>query len=382
MTITTRSRVAAILLIFSLASGGAAGQASQRQSPQARAAAYLEEQWRSSGAPAVSVAVAYKGQIVFSRGVGFADLDNMVPATPSTVYNIGSVSKVITAVAIMKLFEQGKIGLDDPVRKYVPAFPDKGAPVTIRHILTHTSGIRHYRPTDFPGGLDNENVKPFASFDDAIKVFKDDALLFKPGEYYFYSSYAVNLLQGVIENVTGMSFEDYLRKYVWVPAAMLSTTLDRPERIVPHRARSYRQEKGQAVNSPYGDLTYKFAGGGMLSTVEDLARFGVALNHGGLLQPKTVAMMYEPQMKKVMRYQEGGPPTEETFEQGLMWRMRKDSAGRTFVHHCGTVKGFNACLVNYAGEDLVVAIADNMEALGFRPALEFAEFFRPGKADR
>jgi hypothetical protein len=114
----------------------------------------------------------------------------------------------------------------------------------------------------------------------------------------------------------------------------------------------------------------------MISTVEDLVRFGVALNRGSLLKRETTAMMYQPQLKTVLRYQPNGPPIRESFAQGLIWRIQKDMGGRTFAYHCGTVKGFNACLVNYFGEDLVVAIADNMEAIGFRPALQFAELFR------
>jgi serine beta-lactamase-like protein LACTB, mitochondrial len=296
----------------------------------------------------------------------------------SKVYNIGSLSKAVTAVAIMKLFEQRKIDLDDPISKYVPEFPDKGSPITIRQIMTHTNGIRHYRPTDFPGSLDNENWKPYASFADAIKIFKDDPLLFKPGEYFYYSSYAVNLLQGVVEKVTAMSFEDYMRKDVWLPAGMINTSFDVPERIVPNRAKGYMQYKGHLINNPYGDLTYKFASGGMISTVEDLVRFGVALNHGGLLKPKTTAMMYEPQLKNFLRYQPNGASNrEDEFEQAFLWRVRKDTRGRSFIYQCGTVKGFNACLVNYVDEDLIVAIANNLEAIGFLPALEFAEFFRP-----
>src|SRR5260221_14472444 len=122
----TRRRVAVLLFLSLFSVGLALGQALPRQVPQVKAAAYLEEQWRLSGAPAVSVAVAYQGRIVFSKGIGFADLDNRVPATSSTVYNIGSVSKVMTVVGVMKLIEQGEIGLDDSIRKYVPEFPDKG----------------------------------------------------------------------------------------------------------------------------------------------------------------------------------------------------------------------------------------------------------------
>jgi serine beta-lactamase-like protein LACTB len=365
-----RAAVSSLLLLLPLATTPAA------QAPEAKAAVYLEEQWRSSGAPGVSLAVAYKGRIVFASGVGFADLDNLVPASSSTVYNIGSVSKVMTAVAVMQLVEQGKVGLDDLIQKFVAAFPDRGDTVTIRHLLTHTSGIRHYRSTDFPTGLAEENVRPFRSFDEAIRIFKDDPLLFKPGTYYFYSSYAVNLLQGVIEKVSGLSFEDYMIRNVWGPAGMLRTAFDVPTRIVPGRARGYALVDGRPVNNPYGDLTYKFASGGMIATVEDLVRLAVALNHGRLIRPETTALMFTPQLETVLAFQDNGPPNRQPFQQAVLWRIRKDDAGREFVHHCGTVKGFNACLIDYVAEDLVVAIASNAEVLGFLPALKVAEFFR------
>lgn len=346
--------------------------------PEAQAMAYLQELWRSTGTPGISVAVLHQGKLVFSQGVGFADLDNMVPASGSTVWNIGSISKPLAAAAVLQLVEQGKVRLDDPIQAYVPTFPDKGSPVTIRHILTHTSGIRHYRDTDFPDSKGNENMKPVASLEEGIRIFKDDPLLFKPGEYYSYSSYAVNLLQGVVEKAGGMSFEDYMRRHVWSPAGMLSTAFDIPERIVPHRARGYQIVDGRTLNYPYGDLTYKFAGGGMISTAEDLVRFAAALNRGILLKPETVALMYLP-TDPVLQYQENGAPRQLDFSQALIWRIFKDEAGRTFVNHCGTVKGFNSCLVNYPDRDLVVAIVGNGHPVtpARNAAVAFARIFLP-----
>jgi serine beta-lactamase-like protein LACTB len=364
------ARTVAASLLLLLTAG-----VSRAQPPEAQAETFLLEQWRASHAPAVSVAVAYRDRIVFARGFGFADLDNLVPATSTTVYNIGSVSKLITAVAVLQLVEAGRVGLDDPIQRYVPAFPEKAAPITIRHLLTHTSGIRHYRDAEFAGGPGDENVRPFASFDEAIGLFKDDTLLFRPGTFYHYSSYGVNLLQGMVEKASGLPFETYLIQHVWGPAGMLRTAFDVPGRIVPGRARGYALVEGRAVNSPYGDLTYKFASGGMLSTVEDLVRFGAALNHGRLLSAELTAQMLTPHREPVLRFQAGGPPTRETFEQALMWRVRSDDTGRTFAYHCGTVKGYNACLVDYVSDDLVIAMADNAEALGFAPAVRIAQFF-------
>jgi CubicO group peptidase (beta-lactamase class C family) len=143
----------------------------------------------------------------------------------------------------MQLVEQEKVRLEDPIQKYVPSFPEKGAPITLKHLMTHTSGIRHYRPTDFPGTEDNENMKPYKSIEEAITIFKDDPLLFAPGRYYSYSSYAVNLLQGVVEKAGGMPFEDYLRKFVWDAAGLRATRFDIPDRIVPRRAAQLRPWK-------------------------------------------------------------------------------------------------------------------------------------------
>ena len=361
--------VAVALLAF-------AGIAHAAETPEAQATAYLGEVQQKTGDPAISVAVAHHGKIIYSCGMGFADLENKVPAGPATVYNIGSVSKVITAIAVMQLVEKGTVLLDDDIHKYVPAFPDKGHPITVRHLMTHTSGIRHYRPTDFPGSVDNENLKPVRSFDDAIAIFKDDPLLFEPGQYYFYSSYAVNLLQGVVEKAGGMAFEEYLRRNVWTPASMASTQFDIPPRIVPNRARSYYLKDGNLTNYPYGDLTYKFASGGMLSTVEDLVRLAVAFNHGALLKPETVALMITP-VAPLLQYREKGPPEKLAFEQALIWRIRTDDAGKPFLNHCGTVKGFNACLIDYRDDDLVIAIAANAfpEAPAIRDAVAIGRFF-------
>jgi serine beta-lactamase-like protein LACTB, mitochondrial len=323
----------------------------------ALARARLDTLWQSNAVPGISAAVASRGRIVFSGGAGFADLDNMVPATAVTVYNIGSVSKPNTAVAVMQLLEQGKVALDDPIQKYVPAFPDKGRPITIEHLMTHRSGIRHYVDTDFADTPGEENMKPYASLSEAIKLFKDDPLLFPPGEFSSYSSFATNLLQGVIETASGMPFEDYMRRNVWAPAGMLATAFDVPERIVPHRARSYRRVDARTVNSPYGDVTYKFAGGGMISTAEDLVRLCAALNQGRLLKPETRALMYDAHLKPVREYAER-PPYRMDPRRGLIWAVETEN-GRTVVSHSGSVKSFYACLVNYPDEDLAAAILYN-----------------------
>ena len=257
--------------------------------------------------------------------------------TAVRVYNIGSLSKAHTAVAVMQLQDQGKISLDDTIQKYVPTYPDTGCAITIKQLMMHRSGIRHYRPSDFADTPGDENMRPFSSLDEAIKLFKDDPLLYKPGEYSSYSSFAINLLQGVIETASGMPFEDYMRQHVWTPAGMLSTAFDLPERVVPHRAKSYRFVNGRIINNPYGDLTYKFASGGIISTTEDFVRLCVALNVGRLLKRESIALMYDAHLEPVPAYSPQGPPYRMDSRRGLIWLVSTDT-GRTLVLHDGGVK--------------------------------------------
>lgn len=350
-----------------------------RPSPRALAQEFLHDFWRISGAPAISAAVLSDGDLVFSGGVGFSDLSNLVPATGSTVYNVGSISKVISVVAVMQLVEQGAVDLDDPIQKYVPTFPEKRWPVTVRHVLTHTAGIRHYRDDDFPDtSVWNMNWKPFDSYDEAVGIFAGDPLLFEPGTRFLYTSYGANLMQGIVETASGLGFEEYLEEHVFRPAGMLRSGLDRTGRIVPGRATGYLVDAHGVREHPWEDVSYKWAGGGMISTVEDLVRFGQAILDGSLLEPETVEEMFRPRLDGVLRYREGEPATPIPWRQALMWRIRTDEAGRDYVHHCGTVVGFNACLAIYVDEGLVVAVADNAASSGLWPAKTIAGFFLDG----
>lgn len=165
-----------------------------------RATEFLQSLRTATGTPGISAAVAVRGRIVFSAGIGYIDLEQRVPATGASVYNIGSVSKTITGVAIMQLLEQHRISLNDDIRSYVPEFPDKGVRITLRHLLTHRSGIRHYRNTEFPGTPDNENIQPVTGYLDGLRFFANDPLLFAPGAFCFYTSYGVNLLAAIATN--------------------------------------------------------------------------------------------------------------------------------------------------------------------------------------
>lgn len=350
--------------------------------PVGRAEQMFTDACRAFACVGASMAVARGGEIVFRTAYGLADLENLVPAESNTVYNVGSVSKVMTAVAVMQLVEKGVVHLDDDVRRWIPSFPDKGHTITVWHLMTHTSGIRHYRDSDFPNGLRGENVQPFSHMAEAYALFSEDPLLYPPGTRHSYSSYAVNLLQGVIEGASGVEFEAYMREHVWGPAGMQRTQFDRPERVTLGRASGYLMVDGEPRNHPFEDVSYKFASGGMLSTVEDLVRFATAFGDGRLLDPETVELMIQPQLEGVPEYEPDAESGRRGDKQALMWTVEEDGRffedgvpSHNYVRHGGSVKGFGAELLYYPESGLAVAIlANNYNAPAFAPLI--AELFR------
>ncbi len=321
---------------------------------------YLQRIAKETGAPGVSAAVAVDGKIVYSGGTGFADLDNQVPQTGKTIHTIGSISKAYAVVAMMQLVEKGLIDLNAEIQKYLPYMPKKQKPVTVNHILTHTSGIRHYTAKDQEQhGV--KRMRHYDTFEEATTIFRDDSLLFEPGSYYSYSSYSSALMHGIIEKVTGMEFEDYMKKKVWLPAGMLSTCFDVPSRIIPNRGKGYvKDSKGILINAPYEDVSYKYASGGIVSTPEDMVKLALSLNAGVLLKEISLQKMYQPQFDRNKKGFKADPNTQrEVSGQGLIWWSGKDNAGRTWFGHSGSVKGTNSFLMNYPAEKVVVSIQFN-----------------------
>jgi serine beta-lactamase-like protein LACTB len=325
---------------------------------------YLQRVAEESGAPGVSATVSLNGKMVFSGGAGYSDLDNKIPQTGKTVHNIGSVSKAVAVIAIMQLEEKGLLSLDDEIQKYLPYFPKKQKPITIKHILTHTSGIRHYAPKD------NENfgfkrMRHYDDFEDATTMFRDDSLLFMPGTYFNYSSHASNLMHGIVEKITGITFEEYQKRNIWQPAGMLATWFDIPSRVIPNRGKGYvRDKNGIIINPEYEDTSYKYAGGGIISSSEDMVKLALALNDGILLKPETLVKMYTPYFEKNEKALHPSKSSGLIPQwQGLIWFVGKDQAGRIWYGHSGTVKGTRCFLMNYPKEGLVIAIQANIGSI-------------------
>ncbi len=311
----------------------------------------MQTQLAEQRIPGFSVAVVVHDQLVWSEGFGFADLESGMRATGSTIYRIGSVSKPVVGTALMQLVEQGKVDLDAELQTYVPEFPRKRWPITIRHLVTHTSGIRHYLGDEFA------SMKHYDDLVSSLEIFSSDSLLFEPGTRYSYSTYGFNLVANVVENAGGMPIADYMARYVYEPAWMNNTGLEDQREIQPGRAKWYETDRnGQWVNTAYADLSNKYAGGGITSTVEDLCRLHIAYAAGRMMKPETVEQMYTNQTLK-----DGSP-----HSYGLSWRVDQYELpdGRLVrrVSHGGGSIGANTSFIRFPDQGFAVAVTANHRA--------------------
>jgi len=327
----------------------------------------IEDTMAKQNIPGLSIAVAVDGELVWSEGFGFADLENHVRVTPATRFRIASVSKLVTAAAMARLYEQGKIDLDAPIQRYVPDFPRKQYEITTRELVGHLSGIRHYRRDPDPAKDQFFNRKKwYKSVTDSLKIFQDDPLEFEPGTKYGYSSYGYNLLSAVIEKASGQDFLTYVRQQVLDPLNMSATTADDNQKIISNRTRFYSLDAGKnVINAPYIDSSESWAGGGFLSTSEDLVRFGSAHLKDNFLTKKTLKEMFRSQ--KTTDGKETGT--------GFGWRIKKDKEGRLYYFHPGENVGGRSYLLVYPEKKIVVAMLHNLTGASLASIIETSNLF-------
>ena len=318
--------------------------------------------------PGVQVAVAVNGKLVWSEGFGYADAARKRPVTRETEFRIGSVSKPLTATAVALLYEEGKLDLDAPVQGYVPTFPMKGYPITKRQLAGHLAGIRHYQGQEF---FSNRH---YATVLDGLKIFQDDSLLFPPGTRFSYSSYAWNLVSAVVEGASGDDFLHYMSAHVLRPLGLTHTAPDRVDSLLPGRTEFYDRDSAGILHiAPTVDNSYKWAGGGFVSTAEDLVRFGSALLDPGFLKRETLDLLFTSQRTSA------GAETGY----GIGWFLRTDSLGHRWAFHGGSAVGGTAVFGLDRDSRVVVAILTNLSDAPLDPAQEIqAAFDREASSHR
>jgi len=330
----------------------------------------LNEMVSGIGLPGVSVSVGIGGETVWSRAIGYANISEKRPMTTSTASRIGSVSKSVTSLAVGKLMEQGLLDLDAPLDQYSIQFPQQPSNITSRHLVTHTSGIRHYQPGvgPFPSDEMLSNIH-YETVTDSLEMFSESPLLFEPGAGFNYSTYGYTLLSAVIESASGKPYLNYMDSEIFRPLQMTHSIPELKNLDGTDVASYYISMAGKIIDAPEVDNSNKWAGGGLLSTPTDLINMTHALFYDDFLQPETLELLFTPQLLK------NGEVNEQNY--GMGWRIddvnfandEDELVSFKVIHHGGTSNGANAFLIIFPKEGVAVAMTTN--AL----AMERSEFF-------
>ncbi len=316
-------------------------QTSAASGPVAAVETFLQKVTQSGYAG--SVLVASNGRVLVDKGYGMADREAKRPQTPETVFSVGSVTKQFTAAAILKLEEQGKLSVEDRLSKYLGEGPADKAGITLHHLLTHGAG--------FPGAIgDDYDTISTSGF---LALAMSRPLLFEPGAGYEYSNVGYSLLGMVIEQVSGMGYEAYLRKYLFLPAGMTRTGYQAPGFTPGALAVGYRdgQRWGTALDRPWakeGPGWHLRANGGILSTAGDMHRWYLALKNRTVLTDASIRKLWAPHRK------EGGAPSYY----GYGWVV-EDTGGDTLIWHNGGNGVYNAYMGFVPAKDLLVVVSSN-----------------------
>ena len=304
-------------------------------------------QWDSSASPGCALSVSRTGDLVLSRAWGMADLEHDIPNTPSTIFEGGSLAKQFTSAAVVLLALDGKLSLDDDVRTYIPEVRDYGSPVTLRRLMTHTSGMRDWGSVASISGW-GRGARSHRHAHVLDIVSRQSALNFEPGHEYSYSNTGYNLLAVVVDRVSGMPFAQFSRERIFEPLGMSDTQWrDDYRRLVPRRSTAYSaSDDGFLINRP---IEYVHGNGGILSTVGDLQTWNAALTDGRLGGEEFVRMMHDRAVLNDGR--------TISYAGGLQLR---DFAGVPSITHTGSTAGYRGFIGRYPDQQLSIAILCNV----------------------
>ena len=302
-----------------------------------------------AGEPGAAVVVSVRGQTVYRAARGMANLEKGIALKSDDVFRLGSITKQFTAVAILKLVDEGRLKLDDEIGRHIPGYPDTGKGVTIEQLLAHTAGVPSY--TDSPEYA--ASMEKPVTHADMLARFAGKPLEFKPGTQWKYSNSGYYLLGMVIENVSGRSYADYVARNLFIPLGMQHSAYEGHERSGKRRVEGYARADGKfAPDSPV-HMSQPYAAGSLLSTVNDLAIWNRAISEGKILRKETWAKAFTP-----ATLAEG---SKTRYGHGFMFDPFN---GTQSIHHGGGINGFLTHAVRLPQEDIYVAILTNTRARG------------------
>ncbi len=332
---------------------------------------YIETQMRSLHIPGISLAVVRDGRVIKAKGYGFANVELQSPATKATVYEIGSITKQFTAAAVMMLVEEGKIGLDEKITKYFADAPATWNEITVRHLLSHTSGIQNHVAVPGYMGIFKTNIlgETTPTSGELLKEFFKLPQEFQPGETWAYDNGGYILLGLIIERAGGKPYFQFLDERIFKPLGMTATRSTGTKPIVPNRAAGYEWVNGKFENRPVLLPAIAFSAGSILSTVEDMAKMDAALYTEKLLKKSSLAQIWTP-----AKTNDG---TLASIDYGFGWFVGSFH-NRRFVQHTGGTPGFSAAFYRFIDDRLTVIILTNHSDKIIDPlAIDIAGMYAP-----
>ncbi|WP_411895110.1 serine hydrolase domain-containing protein [Winogradskyella sp. A2] len=311
--------------------------------------AYLDSVVLRDNIPGISAGILVDGELYWTGASGYADVENKIEAKPETLFRIGSINKVLTATAILKLSENGSIDLQAPIQTYLPDYPisKKGEIKTI-HLLNHTSGIAHYK------GKENRSFVKYDNLRDACRIFESRTLKFKPGTRYMYTSYGYTVLGAIMESVTKKSYYDAMKELIFDPAEMTSTFLDNRTKSNTDLAKLYTKKGDQIKPDVNNDLSNIYPAGGLVSTTTDLLKFVDAWKKNILLSEESNKMMLETPLYN-------GKVLDENA--GIGWNIWQHNKYGLVYHRIGGQSGTSALLLSYSETGVTVILLSNQAVL-------------------
>ncbi|GHB32252.1 serine hydrolase domain-containing protein [Mongoliitalea lutea] len=331
--------------------------------------------------PSASAAVAVNGQLVWVGTYGFADIEKQTKVSPLTLYRIGSTSKALTSVAVMKLVQDEKLDLDVPISTIIQNYPEKQWSFSTRHLLSHTAGLPDYEDLGIKGLYYSMlNFKQFSSVEESLALFQNIPLLFEPGTGFKYNSFGPVLASRVVEISSGMSFEEFMNKYIFQPSGMKNTYLEKGKNNPASIAKFYETDNQGSYRNwhTFGfpkqiqNLSYKWAGGGMLSTPTDLVLLGNRLlTDNEFIGEDIKGIFFTPQLLN------NGEVNIQNYALG--WRLNQSYTSKHFknrtvtmmVHHAGISKGSMNFLCLFPKENIVINVSTN----GRSEDIDFSHFW-------
>lgn len=343
-------RIVSLILVFLCSTSAAPAQSPPSDDALvAKVEALVADALKAPGAVGLSIAVARDDRLLLDQGYGMAEVEHGAPADAETLFRIGSVTKQFTGAAVMRLVEQGSLSLDDDLTTFLPDYPTQGHAVTIRHLLTHTSGIKSY--TEIEQLMERDSAIELTHAE-LLAYFKDEPFAFAPGERFAYNNSGYYLLGMIIERIAGKPYAAHMQEAFFTPLGLTRTRCDSNSEIIAGRAQGYRLVNGEVVNDRHLGMSVPGAAGALLSTAGDLVRWQLALGSGKVVSPESYAQMTTPGVLS------DGKPTGYGF--GL---VMDELDGRRRIQHGGGINGFASTLSHFPDDGVTIAIISNSEDL-------------------